>query len=86
MPETRQGPVRLQFTMSSDTLAELHRLQAVGGFETRKDLLNNALTLMMWAIRHAHAGHAVTAIDDKAGTAHELNMPFLEYAAQRAAR
>ena len=86
MPEIRQGPARLQFELSSDALAELDHLQAVGGFQTRKDLLNNALTLMSWAIQHAHAGHAVIAIDDKAGAAHELNMPFLAYAAQKAAR
>jgi len=86
MSEAKQQSARLQFELSFDKLEEFERLRVEGGFETRKELLNNALTLMGWAIRHAHAGHSVAALDEKSGKSYELAMPFLEYAAKHAVR
>ena len=84
MSDTKQQLARLQFELSYDKLDEFERLRAEGGFETRKELLNNALTLLGWAIRHAEQGHAVVAMDDEAGKSYELQMPFLTYAAKNA--
>jgi len=72
---------RLQFELSPDKLHEIDRLRSEGGFENRKDLLNNAITLLKWAIKHAEEGHAVAAIDEKSDKYFELQMPFLAHVA-----
>jgi hypothetical protein len=72
---------RLQFELSDEKLAEFEGLRKEGGFENRKDLLNNAVTLLKWAMRHAHAGHVVAAVDEKAEKYFELQMPFLSHVA-----
>jgi hypothetical protein len=84
MSETRQQLSRLQFELSQDKLEEFERLRMEGSFETRKELLNNALTLLGWAIRHAQVGHTIAAIDEKSGKSYELAMPFLTHAARNA--
>jgi hypothetical protein len=85
MSATKQQLARLQFELSYDKLQEFERLRLEGGFETRKELLNNALTLLSWAIRHAQAGHTISALDEKSDKSYDLEMPFLTYAAKNAA-
>jgi hypothetical protein len=75
---------RLQFELSHEKLDEFDRLQMEGGFETRKELLNNALTLLGWAMRHVKDGHTVAAIDDKSSRFYELQMPFLTHVSKNA--
>ena len=75
---------RLQFELTRDKLDEIERLRIDGGFDTRKDLLNNAMTLMKWALKHAEEGHAIAAIDG--GKYFELQMPFLTHAAEKRAK
>jgi len=70
---------RLQFELAADKLAEIERLQVEGGFENRKDLLNNAITLLKWALNHAKSGHAIAAIDGKSDKYYELQMPFISH-------
>lgn len=70
---------RLQFEISTEKLEEIERLRKEGGFESRKDLFNNAITFLKWAMSHAEAGHAIAAIDEKSDKYFELQMPFLSY-------
>ena len=79
MPAVKTDLKRLQFELSSQRLEEFERLVHEGGFESRKDLLNNALTLIKWAMTHAKNGHAIAAIDEKSQRSFELQMPFLSH-------
>jgi murein L,D-transpeptidase YcbB/YkuD len=83
MAKTKQL-TRLQFELSAEKLDEIDRLRREGGFENRKDLLNNAVTLLKWAMKHAEEGHAVAAIDEKSTKYFELQMPFLSHVASNA--
>lgn len=70
---------RLQFELSREKLEEFEQLRQAGGFETRKDLLNNAITLLKWAMKHAREGHVVAAVDERTQKYFELEMPFLSH-------
>lgn len=69
--------LEVAFELNEEKLADLNRMVADGHFEDRRDLLNSALTVMQWAIRHAKAGHTIAAVDEDGGKYHELAMPFL---------
>jgi hypothetical protein len=74
---------RLQFELSAEKLDEFERVRQEGGFESRKDLLNNALTLLKWTMKHAQQGHVIAAVDEKSKKYFELQMPFLTHVASK---
>ena len=75
MPTT----VRLQFDVPYDKVHEIQTLMEACGFETRKDLFNNALTLLKWVVRQAQKGSVIAAVDEKQEKYTELGMPFIEH-------
>jgi hypothetical protein len=74
--------LRLQFELSPERVELFDQLRKAAGFENRKELLNNALTLVEWAIRHARAGHTIASLDEKSDKLYELEMPFLQHVAR----
>ena len=76
--------LRMQFEVSQTKADEIRRLMREGGFETQKELFNNAVTLLRWALDHAKKGHSVSAIDRATEKEYELQMPFLAHAAPAA--
>ena len=77
--------IRLQVEMTQDQMNELNRLQELGGLRTKKDLLNNAVTLLKWAVKEKSRGCAIVSVNEQDGVYKELEMPFLESAAAHAA-
>ncbi len=69
--------VRFQFELPGDRALEIERLMAECGIETKKDLFNNALTLLRWAVRESRKGHAIASVDEESGKFRELQMPIL---------
>ena len=70
--------VRLQFEMPEDKVAELEELMSETGVQTKKELINNALTLLKWAVRETRKGHAIASVDETNGKYRELQMPILD--------
>ena len=68
---------RIQFELSDDKVAELEKLMAESGIKTKKELFNNALTLLEWAIKERRAGKTIASVDEKANRYKELLMPVL---------
>ena len=77
--------VRLQVEIDQEQMNELERLLQVGGLRTKKELLNNALTLLKWAVKEKGRGCAIVSVNEQEGTYKELEMPFLEHVAQHVA-
>jgi hypothetical protein len=71
--------VRLQIEVDEHLMAELDRLGKLGGLRTRKDLMNNAFTLLKWAVRQRVEGHAIASVNEREGVYKELEMPFLDH-------
>jgi hypothetical protein len=78
--------IRFQIEIDRAQMEELERLAEDGGLRTKKELLNNALTLIKWAARQKAAGNQILSINQAGDTARELEMPFLENLAAAAAR
>ncbi|WP_319784508.1 hypothetical protein [Oceanisphaera sp. IT1-181] len=68
--------VRLQFEVSEEKSKEIDALMKSFGITTKKELLNNALTLLDWALEEKTSGHEIAAIDKVNKEFHTLRMPI----------
>jgi metal-responsive CopG/Arc/MetJ family transcriptional regulator len=74
---------RIQLELPEDRVRELDELMDQTGLSTRKDLLNQALTLFKWALRERQAGRMIASVDEAQNRYKELSMPALETGAAR---
>jgi hypothetical protein len=65
---------------------DLEALMAEVGVRTKKDLFNNALTLLEWALRERKAGRVIASVDGPGKNYKELLMPILEGASTGVSR
>lgn len=71
--------VRMQFDVPYEKVQEIEALIKVCGFETKKDLFNNAITLLKWVVRHSQKGNVIAAVNETQERYTELGMPFIEH-------
>lgn len=76
--------VRIQLEVPEEQLVEIERLMTDLRLRTKKDLFNNALTLLRWAAEERRYGRAVGSIDAAQGVVKELVMPALQNVAPSA--
>ena len=69
--------VRIQLELPEEQLAEVEKLMDALNLRTKKDLFNNALTLLEWAVNERKAGRAIASVDDAKGRLREIVMPAL---------
>jgi hypothetical protein len=69
--------VRFQFELPAARAKEIEELMRECGVETKKDFINNALSLLKWAIRETKRGNSIASVDEKNGKYREINMPIL---------
>ena len=69
--------LRIQFELSEDKFEELEALRGELKVTTKKDLLNNALTLLEWVVEQKKGGRTIAALDEKKNSYKELVMPIL---------
>lgn len=74
----RDTPARFQVEIMREELNEMERLCELGGLSSKKELLNNALTLLKWAVRQKQQGFSIASVDEKGDVHRELEMPYLE--------
>jgi hypothetical protein len=75
----KRDVVRFQVEMSRAQMDELEALMHVVEVTTKKDLLNNALTILKWAVREKANGSAIFSVNKRSDVPNrELLMPFLE--------
>jgi hypothetical protein len=72
--------VRFQVEISESYLNELKALQDLGGASSNKELLNNAIALLKWAVDQRQQGYTIAAVGVN-GEIHDVLLPFLEHAA-----
>jgi len=67
---------RIQFEVPIERLQELEKLMTQAGIVTKKELLNNALTLLEWVVGEKARGHAIASVDRSEKRFKELAMPI----------
>jgi len=70
---------KITFELPEEKLRELEALMSECGVRTKKDLLNNALTLLEWAINEKKTGSAIASIDEKEKKYKEITMPIFSH-------
>ncbi len=66
---------RIQFNVEEYRLKEIDLLVKECGLSTRKDLFNNAIALLKWAVEKKKKNCMIVSIDS-AGKQRELDMPI----------
>ena len=67
---------RIQIELSEEQLHHYEKLMKKCGMRTKKDLINNALTLLEWAINARENGSVIAAIDEEDGRYAEVLLPI----------
>lgn len=70
---------RFQVETSDVMDKAIDRLMARVGLRTKKELFENALSLMSWAVREVERGRVIASVDEKNERYSELQMPFLQH-------
>ena len=78
--------MRIQLELPETRVTELKALMDEMGIDTYKELFNNALTLLEWAVQENKAGRPIASVDEDRNRYKVLVMPALERAARSGAR
>ena len=78
-----QKKVRLQLEMTGERERELTELMERVEVATKKDFLNNALTLLEWAIEEVQVGRVIASLDEAEMKYKVVVMPILENVRRR---
>lgn len=77
---------RFQFDVKDERVEEIKALMDDIGADTNRELFNNALTLLEWAVEEVKSGNTIASINEANKVYRELQMPALKAAASRAHR
>jgi hypothetical protein len=67
---------RIQLELPQDKVERLEALMKESGIKTKKELLNNALTFLEWAINERKDGKIIASVDEREKKLKELIMPL----------
>jgi hypothetical protein len=76
--------MRLQIEVTEEQDRHIQVLLEEAGLTTKKDLFNNALTLLSWAIEEVGTGNTIASVNEDQQRYRELHMPILNHVARRA--
>ena len=71
---------RVQLDLSVSEIERLNWIMDVCDLSSRKDLFNNALTLLEWAVKEVSEGRKVASFDEQTKDRSVLTMPILRSA------
>jgi len=70
--------VKFQFEMPEVNANRLEDLASQAGV-AKKDIINNALTILEWAIGEVQAGRIIASVDESNDRYREMVMPLLQH-------
>lgn len=74
--------MRIQFKVSKEKSIEIDGLMEKTGSETRRELLNSALTLLKWVLDERQKGNIISSVNEEDKVYKELVMPCLNVPVQ----
>lgn len=75
--------MRLNFEFPAERVEELKQLQSETGTENMKDLVNNAFSLLEWAVKETKDGNEIAAVNEEEETYRVLVLPLLQRVAKK---
>ena len=76
--------MRIQIEVDEAGSRILEEIKQKTGLSTYKEIFNNSVTLLEWAVKQRVQGRAIASLDERSKNYIELQMPTLEEAARRA--
>jgi len=83
--DTQEAKTRVQLDLAPSQMERLNWLMEVCEIETRKELMNTALSIFEWAVKEVMDGKTIASVDKQAKHFTDLVMPALADAARRSA-
>jgi len=74
---------RVQFDLPASKIAQLEELMEETDSETRRELFNNALTLLQWAIEQRQEGYEIASYHREHKDLHIVKMPALNHVTRK---
>lgn len=74
---TKANDTRFQVELSPAVVSEIESLMKDCEMGTKKELFNNSLTLLQWAVGQVKKGNIIASIDEENERINELTMPVL---------
>lgn len=75
--------MRLNFEFQEERINDLKALQSDTGSESMKELINNALTMLEWAVKEVKAGNEIAAVNEDDKIYRVFITPLLERVAKK---
>jgi hypothetical protein len=72
------GTQRVQLDLPEPKVTELDGLMKEVGITTRKDFFNQAVSLLVWAIKEMKKGRTIASVDEEKKVYSEVVMPVLD--------
>ena len=69
---------RLQIEMDDERIQDMEQLMKDCGMRTKKEFVNNAFTLLEWAVRERKKGFIIASFDEDNDRLRELALPILD--------
>lgn len=73
--------VRIQIDLDEQRVKQLEEVMRLCDIPTKRELFNNALTLLSWAVDNVLNGRTIASVDKKKKSFSDLEMPALRAAA-----
>lgn len=83
---SRNPTMRMNFEFPEERIQDLQKLRADTGAESMKDLVNNAFTILEWAVNETKGGNEIAAVNENTKTYRVLVMPLLRNVARAVKR
>ncbi len=77
---------RLNLEISESQMDSLRVLEKRTGVSSMKDLVNNALTLLDWAVQETAKGNEIASVNEEQSAYRVMVMPVLNHVAQESRR
>ncbi len=77
---------RFQFDVKESRVPEIKALMEDIGADSNRELFNNALTILEWAVGEVKNGNTIASVNEANQIYRELQMPALNAAASRASK
>ena len=74
---------RIQFEISDEAVKSIEQLKEQANITTTRELFNNALTLLEWAVKEVSEGKEISSFDEKEEKIKTLEMPILSNVRKR---
>lgn len=72
---------RVQFELTERGVLEFDELEKITDVATKKELFDNAFTLLKWAVYERQNGRIIASVDEKNEKYKEIELPVLSRAA-----